>query len=275
MYTQNHKGPSASSSKPAKSGDKFANYSTASQLGLVEEDETVPTTFEIEQMVRNQDTRIGQWEQVVNEPTGLYSGNGVKTEHGADEEEETEGWKFQHKGKRPVRDPYYDDDFDPSAILKMRKKVKQDGEPPAAVVMPTPEELAAQEGALDREKWSGRIELNPATSPTKRDGLVYQKGGGWVELEHGGEGEGSGPQDEDTKPNAQELDDRIATDDTKPDATVRDDEDTKAVLPNLTSGHDEAGGDKGADSLKADAPAGESGGGLFKKRRPPPSSRKK
>lgn len=270
MYTQNHRGPSATSGKPAKSGDKFANYSTASQLGLVEEDEALPSTFEIEQMVRNQDTRIGQWEEVVNEPTGLYSGEGVKTEHGADEEAETEGWKFQHKGKRPVRDPYDDDDFDPSAILKMRKKVKQDGEPPVPMMLPTPEELAAQEGALDRGKWSGKIELKPATSPPKRAGLVYQKGGGWVKVENANEGPVSADRELKIKPDVQERErDQTITQSRKPDIEGQEEEDSKPALPDLISD------DKGEDTPKAKTIAPESSGGLFKKRRPPPSSRKK
>jgi WW domain-binding protein 4 len=235
-------------------------------LGLVEEDEAVPSTFEIEQMVRNRDTKIGQWEEVTNEPSGLYSGNGngIKTEHGADEEEETEGWKFQHKGKRPIRDPYDDDDFDPSAILKMRKKVKQDGEQPVPVEIPTAEELASREGALDREKWSGRIELNPApgtgTSPTKKDGLVYQKGGGWVKVEEGGD---QGREEEqDTKPGEEQLGNQEAEGGVQKPAA-----DVKPVLPGLAL----EAGSQGLDSTAS----GEAAGGLFKKRRPPPSSRKK
>jgi WW domain-binding protein 4 len=251
-----------------KSGDKFANYSTASQLGLVDEDEPLPTTFEIEQMLKNKETKVGQWESVSSEPTGLS--RSLRTEHGADGEEETEGWKFAHRGKRAVRDPYDDDDFDPSTILKMRKKTKQEGEvappPPPPVVIPTTEELDGRDGALDREGWSGKIELNPVVETEGKKDMVYQSGGGWVKVENGaGASTSTLPPTEESLMGAPSV---STTEETKSEMDKAGIQDVKPVLPEgegerVASAPVEAGG--------AEAPSG----GLFKKRRPPPSSRKK
>jgi WW domain-binding protein 4 len=250
-----------------KSGDKFANYSTASQLGLVDEDEPIPTTFEIEQMLKNKETKVGQWESVSAEPTGLS--RSLRTEHGADREEETDGWRFAHRGKRAVRDPYDDDDFDPSAILKMRKKTKQEGEvappPPPPVVLPTTEELDGRDGALDREGWSGKIELNPTVETEGKKDMVFQSGGGWVKVENWAQASTS------TLPPTEEslmgASSRLGTEEAKAaldDAGVKD---VKPVLP-------EVEGEK-ASSAPVEVGGDAASGGLFKKRRPPPSSRKK
>jgi hypothetical protein len=214
-----------------KSGDKFANYSTASQLGLVDEDEPLPTTFEIEQMLKNKETKVGQWESVSAEPTGLS--RSLKTEHGADGEEETEGWKFAHRGKRAVRDPYDDDDFDPSAILKMRKKTKQEGEvaPPPPLVIPTPEELDGRDGALDREGWSGKIALNPAVETEGKKDMVYQSGGGWVKVESGaGASTSTLPPTEESLMGVSNMQ---GTEETKSDPDEAKDKDVKPVLPEV------------------------------------------
>jgi WW domain-binding protein 4 len=265
-----------------KSGDKFANYSTASQLGLVDDETPQPTTFEIEQMLKNKETKVGQWEAVA-EPTGLYSGSsGIRNEHAADGEEETEGWKFQHKGKRPVRDPYDDDDFDPSAILKMRKKVKQNGEEmpapaPVPVEIPTAEELDKKDGALDRDKWSGKIEFtngdtsetggegaNMQSSPKKKDGLTFQSGGGWVKLDSG------------ALANASVSQTLVGTDNSaNMFGVATTEEDSKPTLPEPVE--EKPVVEKEAEATPtAVAVGGEaSSSGLFKKRRPPPSSRKK
>jgi WW domain-binding protein 4 len=252
---------------------------------LVDDETPQPTTFEIEQMLKNKETKVGQWESVVAEPTGLDSasigyrpGNG-RAEHGADGEKETEGWKFQHKGKRPVRDPYDDDDFDPSTILKMRKKVKQDQdavEPSPPVVILSQEELAMKEGALDREGWSGKIELTPATASNgeKKDGegLVYQSGGGWVKLENSSGGTfvvdapipGLGPGLGDEAVGTGQVDKKDVLDNV--DSKSNLEEDVKPTVPE----------DREAEAAPVSAGGTETAtGGLFKKRRPPPSSRKK
>jgi WW domain-binding protein 4 len=222
-------------------------------------------------MLKNKETKVGQWESVSNEPTGL-SGSGIRTEHGADGEEETEGWKFGygHKAKRVARDPYEDDDFDPSAILKMRKKAKQEGEvpPPPPIVLPTAEELDGREGALDRGGWSGKIELNANGEGEGKKDMVYQSGGGWVKVENGAQASTSTlpPTEESlmgvsrttveekyTKPNLEEVEARG---------------DVKPTVP-------EVEGEKTAVSGSETGGAETASGGLFKKRRPPPSSRKK
>jgi WW domain-binding protein 4 len=249
----------------------------------VDDETPQPSTFEIEQMLKNKETKVGQWESVVAEPTGLDSasigyrpGNG-RAEHGADGEEETEGWKFQHKGKRPVRDPYDDDDFDPSTILKMRKKVKQDQvgvEPPLPppVNIPSQEELATREGALDKEGWSGKIELTPTTAVNgekkDKEGMVYQSGGGWVKLENSSGGTfvvdapipGLGHKAGGTgKPDERHVSEGV---DTKPDL----EEEVKPSVPEIREVEAAPVSTEGTETAS---------GGLFKKRRPPPSSRKK
>lgn len=269
LYTLNHASPASSAPKrPAKSVDKFANYSTAAQLGLVEE-ETAPSSYEVEQMVRNRETKVGQWEEVVDEPTGLHSAQGSAPQ---EEDEEGEGWKFQHKGKRPVRDPYDDDDFDPRAVLKMRKKVKSEGQPdPAptsAAAVPT--EKPDLKGGLDRNSWNGTIDLSGRLSSTKKDGLVFQAGGGWVK-----------PEDEKGVPHtvgapgaADETSNTEALHDAKPRALSDKSISTtspeaKPVIP------DKEPVDHVAVPVSDTASAETGSGGLFKKRRPPPSSRKK
>ena len=218
-------------------------------------------------MIGGKDTKIGQWEEIVNEPTGLHSEtNGAGTgPHGAvedDEEAEGEGWKFQHKGKRPVRDPYDDDDFDPSAILKMRKRVKAEGqtEPEATATLGGAKEEEAGR-ALDREAWSGKIDLDGKVSPskTKKDGLVYQAGGGWVKEENGERGSSS--VNVDSKPDVSGI---------QTTGNGSEGEGAPDRKPDL--------GDAATATQTEDAPADSTtpaSGGLFKKRRPPPSSRKK
>lgn len=218
-------------------------------------------------MIKNKETKVGQWESVSTQPTG-YPGS-MRTEHGADGEEETEGWKFAHRGKRAVRDPYDDDDFDPSTILKMRKKTKQEGEvaPPPPVVIPTAEELDGKDGALDRSGWSGKIELNPSLEAEGKKDMLYQSGGGWVKVESGAVGSTSTlPPTEETLMGIPTT--LVADENSKPDLEhVEAARDVKAVL--------EVEGEKALAPVGAEAGVEAASGGLFKKRRPPPSSRKK
>lgn len=277
LYTLNHAASSASASgqkRPAKPVDKFANYSSAAQLGLVEEG-TAPSSYEVEQMIRNRETKVGQWEEIVNEPTGLHSAAGRASQ---EEDEEGEGWKFQHKGKRPVRDPYEDDDFDPSAVIKMRKRVKSEGKPNPQ--SPPPPALLASDrevdpkAMLDREAWSGKIDLDGGLSPKKKDGMVYQAGGGWVKLEDGPDGLPPVGNDikADTSGDDVEHVNSAEVSDVKPDmvaheAAVPTHNDIKPVVPNSEADLPFAASEA--------TPADTAPTGLFKKRRPPPSSRKK
>lgn len=266
QYAQNHQAPGAAAKKPSKPLDKFANYSTAAQLGLMEEEETTPSTFEIDQMIKNKEANIGQWEEVVDEPTGLHTGRGGAP--GQDEDEEGEGWKFQHKGKRPVRDLYEDDDFDPGALSKMRKKHKPGV--PEDPAFSSEQELKRE---LDREAWSGKIDLDGGLSPKKKDGLMYQPGGGWVKLEGGPDGLPP-VHDEDVKPDPNQIaagametsmpstGTADAVDTTPQSAVAKED-----MKPTLVDGN--------IKTTEAALDTEPSTGGLFKKRRPPPSSRKK
>lgn len=97
-----------------------------------EVDASTEGAFKIEQMVRGRDTKIGAWKEVtVGTPALSYDaeGNpvvGEKRKIEEEEDEEGEGFKFQHRDKRPVRDPYDEDEWDASALggLKFKSKGK-------------------------------------------------------------------------------------------------------------------------------------------------------
>ncbi|WVR06579.1 hypothetical protein IAU60_003611 [Kwoniella sp. DSM 27419] len=229
-----------------KPKDKFANYSTAEQLGLVNPDEE-ESSYEIEQQLGGKVGEAGQWEVVEAEPGAAYTpaeGSKRTRDQRDDDEAEGEGWKFDHKGKKAVRDPY-EDDWDPASLkLKLKSKEKR--------VFEDKNKVKEEDGALKRELWSGKIELNPMMTE-KRDAnsLVYRDGG-WVKQEDGTSAAGTVKSDQ------------TGEEDTKPDLTTEGEVD-------------------GDGSAQADAPdtkptvAAEAAGGssMFKKRRPPPSSRKK
>lgn len=273
LYSQNHASPAGASTgpkRPEKSLDKFANYSTAAQLGLVGQ-ETAPSSYEVEQMVRGRDTKAGDWEEVVNEPTGLDSTNTGRNGLQAEEDEEGEGWKFQHKGKRPVRDPYDDDDFDPSAIVKMRKRVKSEGQPDQTTPLPAVNEPIPG-AALDRKAWNGTLDLKGGTSPTKPDGLVYQAGGGWVKME---ERSDLPANNEDKKPDIGSANHNGEDPGSEGGVALEGKPDKAAletdVKPLLDAEQATPEQPSAPDASSVETPSG----GLFKKRRPPPSSRKK
>lgn len=267
LYQQSHRASPTPTARPRASGptDKWANYSTATQLGLADEEEaTQETSYEIEQMVRNRPTQVGAWQEVTVEPQGAYSGDGLgkrKLEEG--EDEEGEGWKFAHAGKKPVYDPYADEEWDPKMALKGKIRVKEDGGSASPIAGPSATEASSSlEGGLKREEWTGRLDLNPASS-ANGSGLVYQKGGGWVkpeadggvgeavEAENGAVGDSVDQDNGDIKPDvkAEELD-------TKPNIAV-----APPVVPAATE--------------EPTTAAEQTSISLFKKRRPPPSSRKK
>jgi hypothetical protein len=109
-----------SSSKPRRdkpSGDKWANYTTAEQMGLA--DEEGPSAYEIEQMVRGRGTKVGQWEEVVATPPP------PPPEETRPETEEEELANFKIQQKRPHRDVYDDDDVDTGALLGLKLKSKE------------------------------------------------------------------------------------------------------------------------------------------------------
>jgi WW domain-binding protein 4 len=216
--------------------------------------------------------------EVGEEPGYLYTGEGSGSgtgekrklgEYGGDEAE-GEGFKFEHRDKRAVRD-VYDEDWDPKQVLgKARVRVKEErlfGERRSVE-----EEVKEEVGGLDREGWTGRLEFNEAAvagkgkakAKTGRDGLVYQEGGGWVKaepdtqpVELGGSQDaphGGSVQQDSESPNQSSRTLKIEPEDSP---TL----DIKPVLEPEQS---------------AVPSAGESAsGGLFKKRRPPPGAGRK
>ncbi|WWD18726.1 hypothetical protein CI109_103180 [Kwoniella shandongensis] len=249
--------------RDSKPKDQFANYSTAEQLGLIDP-ETEKSSYEIEQELGGRAGEAGKWETVTIEPTGLNSealpgtGTGVKRKFGLggaaeDEEKEGESWKFDHKGKRPIKEDIYDDDWDPKALKSLKVKVKEERK---FDDQPNKESNGngEVEGGLKREGWSGKIELKPVKSE-EREGMKYVPGGGWVKVEEGEDqtaGNGDGVKEGlDVKPDLNQLD--------LPPAST-----TENKEPLIPSG----------DPI-TETTAAPSASSMFKKRRPPPSSRKK
>lgn len=195
--------------------------------------------------------------------------NGAKRNR-EEEDEEGEGWKFEHKGKKPVHDPY-DDDWDPSSLkgLKVKKKeemlfgdkkMKVGGEvvkqEPSTQVWPQVQ--PKDEPGLQKEGWTGKIELTPKM---KESGKVFIPGGGWVKVERSLAG---GVKTEESE----------TAEDVKADVDMKKLE--KEASVETTAVTNEAM--KEEPDLKPDISAPEptaSGESMFKKRRPPPSNRKR
>jgi WW domain-binding protein 4 len=271
----------ASSSRTRdKPVDKWKNYSTASQLGFNDED-TKKTNFEIEQELKGRAAEPGGWETVEAEPGYLYTGEGSGyadevasgkrklgeyAVHQEIEDQEGEGFKFEHRGKRPVRDPY-EEDWDPKqALSKAKIKVKEER---------TYEERRSQApkeediGGLDRTAWSGKLELN-GDGETKVDkgkekesGLQYVPGGGWVKLE--AEQDHGVHEDTGTLP-IREGDEASAPAEQAASAVSRE---VKASREELEDSKPEIPSVDVASAAPVEA------GGLFKKRRPPPGAGRK
>lgn len=282
----------ASSSKPREKpkGDKWANYTSAKDLGI-EDLDTTQTAYEVEQEIKGRAARdVGKWEEVVETPvqqaydeaesSGTYKRK--LGEYGVDDNAaEGEEFTFAHRDKRPLRDPYANDDWDPDVVLgKMKIKTKESSGAASGSVFgakPPPVEFKPAGVDLDREKWTGKLEIGTGSrSPVKqsKEGLVYVDGG-WNKPEQDEHGEaGSGAADtgpsasagaEDVKPTVVE--------DIKPDLAVPETADTKArTPPSFTAEHD-VKHDEGADPTAPTATAATSS--MFKKRRAPPGGRKK
>lgn len=255
--------PGHKARESSRSKDKFANYSSAKDLGF-EDEETEKTSYEIEQELKGRAGEVGGWETVEAEPTGLYtppvpaeaesSTAGAKRKLGEyttvknEQDDNHEGWRIRQK-----KDPYDEEEWDPRAAIK--GKVKQETRSGSER---KPAEIKKEEGrALDREVWTGRLELNPVNpAGREREGLVYVEGGGWVKPESGGAaGEAS-------QPEANLVD---TEKDVKPDVPDTNTEGIKREpIPAKTD-----------EALSDVKPEVEGSSSLFKKRRPPPSSRKK
>jgi hypothetical protein len=275
----------ASSSKPREKpkGDKWANYTSAKDLGI-EDLDTSQTAYEVEQEIKGRAARdVGKWEEVVETPVQAYtdaeaSGTYKRKlgEYGVDDNAaEGEEFKFAHRDKRPLRDPYATDDWDPDAVLgKMKIKTKESGGTAsgsggAFVSKPPPVEFKPAGVDLDREKWTGKLEIRTGSrSPVKpsQEELVYVNGG-WNKLEEDEDG-GAGVEDA-----AGEGSASGEAKDVKPDLAVSDAADTKANIPPKDTETTDVKPDLEADISTSQPAAAASS--MFKKRRAPPGGRKK
>ncbi|WVO14309.1 hypothetical protein L204_101941 [Cryptococcus depauperatus] len=149
--------------RDTKPTDKWANYSTAAQLGFVDPD-VEKSSYDVQQELKNSVGEPGQWEEVAA-PSINVNGEGRSNEIAGNKREReedgtNEGWRFDHKGKKPIHDPY-DDDFDPTSLklLKIKKKGKDKGIKNLAV---DPSSAPEAMQGLKREGWSGKLVLEPA-----------------------------------------------------------------------------------------------------------------
>ncbi|WWC96518.1 hypothetical protein V866_003386 [Kwoniella sp. B9012] len=252
----------AGSSKPkaVKPTDKYSNYSTAEQLGYKEE----KTEYEIQQEIKNQIGQPSAWETVtLPDPQAVQDqGQGEKRKWtGEDEEEESENWKFEYNktSNKHKRDPY-EDDWDPSSIKSLKVKKKEE----KIILDPKKVKEEMEKVGLNRDNWTGRLELNPVTTASNnggkdKEGLEYVQGNGWVK------------KDED------ELEDNTAVAG-KDKENNQNGIDVKPVVEGINqekeSALKESDATKTAESKTA-VEESTGGGSVFKKRRPPPSSRKK
>lgn len=149
--------------------DKWANYTSAADLGI-EGLETDKTSYEIEQELRGRAGEAGAWEEVtVGEPSGLYTGEGTGAdedgagavgykrklgEYAVRDDEDHESFRIEQKAKRPVRDPYDDDDTDFRQAFRSLSK-KKDATGAEMVKKEEPDQ------GLDRGAWAGKLELLP------------------------------------------------------------------------------------------------------------------
>lgn len=279
MLSRMHPSAGASTSKarePSKPKDKWANYTSAKDMGFDDED-TQKSAYEIEQEIKGRAApEVGAWQEVVDVPQNQSwseaGPEGYKRKLGEyavdDNDAEGEGFTFAHRDKRHVRDPYDDDDWDPKAALgKIKFKSKVTGS-----TEKKEEDIKAEPvGGLDREKWTGRLDLKTELSPTKptrTDGLAYVNGGS---NKVGGQ-DIQGTEDQDRKPT---LDDKPEIPDVSAldQAIPQNDIPTTAVAPDVKPDIDAFDQKLPTELTTVETAAAPSN--LFKKRRPPPGNRKK
>ena len=124
--------------RPEKPQDRWANYSTAKQLGF-DDEETQKSAYEIEQEIKGRAGDVGAWETVedsppVYEPTPYLEMGDDEAgpskrklgEYGVQEDEEHEEFRFEGR-KRPVRDPYAEDEAPIQLGLRVRVKEEPSG----------------------------------------------------------------------------------------------------------------------------------------------------
>ncbi|ODN74053.1 hypothetical protein L202_07523 [Cryptococcus amylolentus CBS 6039] len=231
-----------------KPTDKWSNYSTAAQLGFVDEEDAKKTAYEIELEIKGQAGEAGQWEEVILPPPAPIVEAAEVTigeKRPREEDEEGEGWRFEHKGKKPVFDPY-DDDWDPSSLksLKVKRKEGASSEDAKVAAEETATEVPRvkyekeaaeiEERGLKREGWSGKLEWNTVMKETGTSKEVKEEADVRGEVAKATPEQAAVPARQETVKSEPEVE--------------------LSSVPESTAA---------------------SGGGMFKKRRPPPSNRKK
>lgn len=200
-------------------------------------------------------------------------------EYGADDDAaEGEDFKFAHRDKKPLRDPYAQDDWDPDAVLgKMKFKAKDSAGSGSGTRVNGPARVEYQPPLgqdLDREKWTGKLEIGGTdgqqVAKADREGLVN---GGWHKIEktenEGPDGEAPVVQ-EDAVRTSQEVDAKPTVEEVKPD--VEEAPPTQPDIPSAVNSTDDVKPEVAADSATPPPAAASS---MFKKRRAPPGGRKK
>ncbi|RSH90850.1 hypothetical protein EHS25_010026 [Saitozyma podzolica] len=285
---------SSSRLRPSEKRDKWANYSTAQQLGF-DDEETAKSSYEIEQELKGRAGEVGAWEEVGYEPQGYSTppirgpgegdgeeGQGVGGREGPQEgpgggeggyQDDTGEAGAGPSGKRKlgeygVRDEEDHEDWKFSHRDKKPARLdpydEDDWDPKTAF-----KKLKRKDGGgsavpikeegqdFKREEWTGRLELvqDAGVKGKGKDTGSGTGNGGLTYVPNGVQG------DEEVKPEV---------DETKPDLA-------SMALPSDKTGASEraADADAVANDVKPVADAPVAGGGLFKKRRPPPSGRKK
>ncbi|KAL7420526.1 hypothetical protein Q5752_004477 [Cryptotrichosporon argae] len=240
-----HPSASAPARPSAPPADKFANYSTAEQLGLA--DASAETAYEIEKAIGARPGRAGEWEEVDAgaEAARARAANQVRAQYVDEEKERAETWKL--RSEKREREVYGDDDYDPMAALAKVRLKKVENSTGWKTGRHAPAEAPAGaggggvEGGLKREGWSGKIELNPDEGAAGLEQAEAQAAAATTE--------------EDVKPAVAEIGD------------------VKPVSHEAVMAEEKP--DVGDVKPAAEPPAEGASTSLFKKRRPPPSGRKK
>lgn len=256
----------APSAKKAPPVDKFANYSSAAQLGF---DDPGKSQFEINQELKSSIGEAGQWETVELPPAVPTSEDSAEKPVGKrklgehDGEDEETDFKFQHRDKRPVRDPYDDDDYDPRAVLgSLKMKVKAEKDVNESV--PAPSELAGGSGTLSGTSGTGKLGDQSGRIASSTD-HVNRPSASWVKVDVAAELAAMEDAEAETRSGP---DENVLEKDVKPDVS--------AVQTAAEASVKEEFPDDVAPGVNSPAPDGGGGaGGLFKKRRPPPGGGRK
>lgn len=235
------------SKRPKPSGDKWANYTSAADLGI---DTPAESSFEIEQLVRGRTTSVGAWEDVaVPSPAQVAAEAEAAANAKRKAEEDPEDLREFKLAPKRHADPYDDDDWDPASLASLRFRTKErkgaetDGAGVGAGVGGDDDGAAG----LGRGGWTqaGNVKTEPPEASVKSE----PGAAGRVKTEPGEPGAAK----------AEPVENGVKVEPTEPDAEQ----------------HGETRAEHAVKAEHAAPPPPASGGSLFKKRRPPPSSRKK